>query len=570
MLSHEAFVGAYHAHFTRTPAQRQRLGIAHDIGRMGSPDDADRIETVREAKSLLGEVQELESATRDFDQRLDLELARLALANEIHLLTVELEGVPEAKRKPRVGDAVGDPLVDLMVLDPRPAYERLADVVGRLEDVPSYTAGKLRTFDRPLERWRNIDREVCSGLPELFGHLLAWAEGEAFPGFARLERAIAGARDALEAYDRGLAEIETSRQLHLGPGDGEKIIANRGIALTPNELHGIATKYLRENREQIAELASRLRPKYGLPADASSAELSAELKRRNPALAPGEPADHVLDRYREASRDIRKFVEARDLFPIPASQDIRILRTPSFAVPMIPAGAMISPAPFREGVRTSIVYLTLEEGRVGEHTNLDIPMMMVHEGIPGHHLQLSTASLHPSTIRRHADFMDHGEGWTTMLEDYMLDVGFHAEQADEMRFVAKRDIARIGARVAIDLFFMTGNRDFLDVGVDADISNPDPFIAAGSLLAGVTDFSPGRIQSELNFYSLERGYPLSYLTGNHLVWELKRDLAKAQRGKLEGLALDRVFHRTYLESGNMPVRLLRRVFEHQGLLPAAA
>jgi hypothetical protein len=139
-----------------------------------------------------------------------------------------------------------------------------------------------------------------------------------------------------------------------------------------------------------------------------------------------------------------------------------------------------------------------------------------------------------------------------------------------MRFVAKRDIARIGARVAIDLFFMTGNRDFLDVGVDADIANPDPFVAAGSLLAGVTDFSPGRIQSELNFYSLERGYPLSYLTGNHLVWELKRDLARAQRGKLEGLALDRVFHRTYLESGNMPVRLLRRVFEHQGLLPAAA
>ena len=570
MLSHEAFVGAYHAHFTRTPNQRQRLGITDDIGRLPSPDDADRIETVREAESLLREVQALEPAARDFDTRLDLELARLALANEIHLLTLEIDGVPEQRRKPRVGDAIGDPLVELMVLDPRPAHERLTDVVGRLEDVPSYAAGKLRTFDRPLERWRNIDREICSGLPELFGHLLAWAEGEAFPGFARLERAIAGARDALEAYDRGLAAMETSRELHLAPGDGAKIIANRGIALTPNELHGIATKFLRENRAQIAELTSRLRPKYGLPADASSHELSAELKRRHPALEPGEPVDNILDRYRDASKEIRSFVEERDLFPIPASQDIRILRTPTFAVPMIPAGAMISPAPFREGVRTSIVYLTLEEGRVGEHTKLDIPMMMVHEGIPGHHLQLATASLHPSTIRRHADFMDHGEGWTTMLEDYMLDVGFHPEVADEMRFVAKRDIARLGARVAIDLFFMTGERDFLDVGVDADIANPDPFVAAGALLASVTDFSPGRIQAELNFYSLERGYPLSYLTGNHLVWQLKRDVANAQRGKLEGLALDRVFHRTYLESGNMPVRLLRRVFEHQGLLPAAA
>jgi hypothetical protein len=222
------------------------------------------------------------------------------------------------------------------------------------------------------------------------------------------------------------------------------------------------------------------------------------------------------------------------LFPIPPSQDIRILRT---AVVRRPEHSRRSDDLARAVPRRRAHEHRVPdpgEGRVGEHTSLDIPMMMVHEGIPGHHLQLATASMHPSTIRRHADFMDHGEGWTTMLEDYMLDVGFHAEQADEMRFVAKRDIARIGARVAIDLFFMTGDRDFLDVDVDADIANPDPFVAAGSLLAPVTDFSPGRIQSELNFYSLERGYPLSYLTGNHLVWELKRDLAKAQRGKARG------------------------------------
>ncbi len=569
MLSLEAFVSSYHAHFTRTPNQRQRLGIATDIGRMPSPDDADRLETVREAETLLQQIPALEPTAREFDTRIDLELARLALANEIHQLTRLLDGQPEEKRRPRVGDAIGDPLVDLMVLDPRPAHERLADVVGRLEDVPSYTAGKLRTFDRPLERWRNIDREVVAGLPELVGHLVGWAEAEAFPGLPRLERAAAATRDALAAYDRGLGAMETSENLHLAPGEAEKIIANRGIALTTNELHAIATKFLRENREQVDELRNRLCAKYGLARDASSATLAAELKRRHTALEPGEPVEHILDRYREASEEIRVFIEERDLFPIPAAQDIRIMRTPSFAVPSIPAGAMISPAPFREGVRTSIVYLTLDEGRVGEHSRLDIPMMMVHEGIPGHHLQLATASLHPSTIRRHADFMDHGEGWTTMLEDYMLDVGFHPDASDEMRFVGKRDIARIGARVAIDLFFMTGERDFLDVGVDADIAAADPFVAAGSLLGAVTDFSPGRIESELNFYSLERGYPLSYLAGNHLVWELKRDVAKAQRGTLEGTALDRMFHRTYLESGNMPVRLLRRVFEHKRLLPAA-
>jgi hypothetical protein len=84
----------------------------------------------------------------------------------------------------------------------------------------------------PLERWRDIDREVCSGLPELFGHLLAWAEAKRSPASRGSSAAAADARDALETYDRGLAAMETSRQLHLAPGEGEKIIANRGIALT--------------------------------------------------------------------------------------------------------------------------------------------------------------------------------------------------------------------------------------------------------------------------------------------------------------------------------------------------
>ena len=150
-----------------------------------------------------------------------------------------------------------------------------------------------------------------------------------------------------------------------------------------------------------------------------------------------------------------------------------------------------------------------------------------------------------------------------------IDVGYAPELADEIRFATKRDISRIGARVAIDLFFMTGDRKYLEIGVDCDLSSDDPFVAAGELLRAVTGFVPDRVQAELNWYSTERCYPLSYLTGNTLVWELKRDIVEAQRGKLEGLDLDREFHRVYLETGNMPVSYLRRVFEHEGMLAAS-
>lgn len=211
------------------------------------------------------------------------------------------------------------------------------------------------------------------------------------------------------------------------------------------------------------------------------------------------------------------------------------------------------------------MYLTLRPELLSEHTELGIPMMMVHEGIPGHHLQLSWAARHPSVVRRHYDGAHHAEGWTTMLEDYMLDQGYAGELADEVRFETKRDIARIGARVAIDLYFMSGDASFLEVGVDFDRDADDPFAKAGSLLQAVTGFAPERVQLELNWYSQERGYPLSYLAGNRMVWALKEDFARSNPDE-EPAALDRRFHSTYLTEGNMPVSYLRRVFRERGLL----
>jgi uncharacterized protein (DUF885 family) len=304
--------------------------------------------------------------------------------------------------------------------------------------------------------------------------------------------------------------------------------------------------------------------KYGLPSDTSAEALGRFLKARYRIQAEG--VDSILARYQREREQLLAFIQARGLFPLPAEQDLKILRTPSFLVPSIPAGAMEAPPPFREGVRTSLIYLTLSEELAEEHTDLDIPGMMLHEGIPGHHLQLSMASLHPSTIRRHVEAMDQAEGWTTMLEDYMLDAGYIGDLTDEVRFCGKLSLSRIGARVAIDLYFMTGDRQFLDVGIDCDRTPQDPFQAAGNLLAAVTGFVPERVQGELNWYSQERGYPLCYLTGNHLVWQLKNDIARSQQGRLSGDELDRAFHRAFLEAGNMPVSFLRRIFRHQGLL----
>lgn len=145
----------------------------------------------------------------------------------------------------------------------------------------------------------------------------------------------------------------------------------------------------------------------------------------------------------------------------------------------------------------------------------------------------------------------------------MLDEGYAGALTDEVRFMAKREICRLAARVGIDLFFMTGEAHYLELDGFVPPESTDPFVKAGALLKSVTGFVDGRVQAELNWYSKERGYPLSYLTGNHLMWSLKASFTSKHGASR---ASDRAFHEAVLKSGNMPLNVLRDMFTQQGLI----
>ncbi len=567
MASHAEFVQTFVDFVTEDPNAGVFLGTSGPHDRLPDPSIAAAEARVATARALLDELAAL-PPTDSFHDALDRELMELEFGAAILRNTLELSGRLQLRQLPTVGEDVGSPLFLIFVNDPRPAAERLHDITARLSGVPAFVDAMLERLDTPVARWAKIDVDKVEELPGLFATLLGWADHEGWDRRDELAAAIETAEVALTGYVTGLKALPTTDAIHVGAVAARSIVASKGIDLDLDALHALATDYLAEIHADLDTLAASLTVRYGLEPSMSHADLAKYLDERF-AVELEDPSDMngVLRRYEVERERILAFIKKDDLFPVLDDQDMKIMATPPFMEPSIPAGAMMPPPPLRSGTKTSLVYLTLTPELLPEHTELGIPMMMVHEGIPGHHLQLATAAAHPSPVRRLYDGAHHAEGWTTMLEDYMLDQGYLGELTDEARFSGKRDIARIGARVAIDLFFMTGDRRFLDVGVDCDTSSDDPFEAAGALLEAVTGFVPGRVQAELNWYSQERGYPLSYLTGNRLVWQLKADVAEAQKGRLEGLELDRAFHRVYLESGNMPVRWLWRVFRHEGLLP---
>lgn len=560
----QRFAHDLHDHLTQDPQDRLTLGLLTGLGKLPDPSLAALDTSVAEARMLLAQLDAIDRASLDAHEALDADIARLMLQEEIFRDTVRFNGERTATQKPDAADAIGDSLFLMFISDPRPAGERLADITSVLQGVPAYLDAMASRLRAPVARWVQIELDKAGDLPELFGTVEGWAAELGWADLPRLQAARADAEAALTAYTARLGALPTTEHLHLGEAATRELIAHKGVPYSLDELHGIATRFLRDVSDTLETLRERISARYNLPVGSTVDDVHHFLNAHFRVPVREGHVEDVLDHYQTARRSIDTFIAAQDLFPIPADQDMRILRTPGFMAPTIPAGAMMPPPPFREGTRTSLVYLTLSEALLDEHNLLGIPMMMVHEGIPGHHLQLAWAANNRSIIRRHCDSQALAEGWTTMLEDYMLDMGLMGDLTDEARFIMKRDIARIGARVAIDLYFMTGHKRYLEVGVPCDLSSPDPFVAAGHLLKAVTGFTDGRVQAELNWYSLERGYPLSYLTGNTYVWALKREVEAANGGP--SVALDRRFHKTFLEAGNIPIRLLRRAFVADGLL----
>ncbi len=562
----DAFTADFHAYLTRDPNSCVFKGIDARLDQLPDPSATNVAARVAEGRALLARAEGLDASGLDFDTALDLDLAKLTLKASILEDTWAFNGRSRAQQKPTAGDDIGDGLFLMFVNDPRSPTERLESILARIQKVPIYLNRLLERLDTPVKRWVDIDLEKVRELPGLLSTLQGWADEEGWDKLVELRVACDTAEQALADYAAALEELPTTEHFHLGRETAEALVASRGIELSLEEIHGLARRFLAVNRDKVESLRQVLVARYDLDKDLSVADTQTWLKKHYAVKVDDGQLEQVLTRYQAERERIIGWIRERDLFPVLDDQDMKILRTPAFMAPSIPAGAMMPPPAFRPGTRTSLVYLTLSEELLDEHTEVEIPLMMIHEGIPGHHLQLATASVHPSTVRRHFDALEHAEGWTTMLEDYMLDQGYMGELTDEARFCGALDIARIGARVAIDLYFLTGDKQFLDVGIDCDLSSNDPFVAAGHLLQAVTGFTPGRVQAELNWYSQERGYPMCYLIGNHLVWSLKRDAEAANDGERSAEELDREFHRVYLESGNMPVSFLRRVMAHEGLI----
>jgi uncharacterized protein (DUF885 family) len=189
-----------------------------------------------------------------------------------------------------------------------------------------------------------------------------------------------------------------------------------------------------------------------------------------------------------------------------------------------------------DGSRPAIYFINLKD--VGDWPKYGLPSLTYHEGVPGHHLQISTAQTAGDIpmLRKTAFMSAYTEGWALYAEQLADELGGYATPIDRAGYLQS--------------FLFRAARLVVDTGIHAkkwDVKQ------ATDYMVEKTGFARPRCQREVERYCTQPGQATSYKVG-HGVWTKARAAAQAELGEAFDL---KQFH-AILEEGAMPLSMLEK------------
>jgi uncharacterized protein (DUF885 family) len=453
----------------------------------------------------------------------------------LYLLDLNLFYMEELRfweKMPTAPDVVGDAIYLIYAKDYAPVKDRLRSITRRLESSPKYIEETKELLNRPVKLWVDISIDSASFLPSLLETVLKSSKDK-LPerDFKELEVATTGAREALEEYKVWLADKSaTAKEDYvLSEEQFEKLIELRRIGLTSQQILDVGYRYLENEKKKEAELAAKL----GIPPDVES--INKLLTSKCP-----KDFDETLTMYRKSIEDSRKFVVDKEIATLPPNEKLLVMETPEYLAHTTPFAMYFSPAKFdKTQLGLYLVTPSLSEKDTGKHNFASISNTTVHEGYPGHHLQLSCANTHPSLVRLVSHATETVEGWAHYCEELMMDKGYHDDLAKLSEAI---DAAWRAARVIIDVKLSTGKMSFDE---------------AVAFLIKEVGMPKDEAEGEIKRYTQMPSYNFSYLLGKHLIKELKSNVAERMGPKFS----EKFFHDTILYSGSLPISFFEKVFD---------
>lgn len=451
-------------------------------------------------------------------------------------MILDLEGAKAMERDPSyyIDDAIYGPYL-LLLYDFASLEERLLLVRERLRKIPGiFQYGKENLKDPP-EVWLKIGMGTLKASEELFQEVIP-SLSQGFP--------------YLESEMRNLCQVvlnsfqDFSNFLEEFPAPSEKFSLGRDLW----DEYARKVHLLDYGSEEILE--------FGKELVFQTEELIRGVSRR---IDPDGPVFQVLSRteknhpspegliqaYRDAISRAKSFLLEKNIVSIPPRETLKVMETPEFDRILTPYAAYLPPGPLFEG-QPGIFWVTPlpsgltpqeREEKLRFHSFPKIALTAVHEGYPGHHLQISWSNSSYSLPRKIGHFVTSlfVEGWAFYCEELMEEVGY---------FVSPEEILN---RLFDQLF--RAYRVLIDVGLH---TGKMAIEEATEILKKRVGLEESDSISEVWRYTQSPTQPMTYAVGKMEILKLRKDYF--QRGG--GL---RDFHDSLLKNGSLPLKLHREL-----------
>ncbi len=199
------------------------------------------------------------------------------------------------------------------------------------------------------------------------------------------------------------------------------------------------------------------------------------------------------------------------------------------------AGKAFYQRPAPDGSRPGIYYVNLYNLR--DMSKNELEALAYHEGLPGHHLQLSVQTQLGDlpAFRRFGGVTAYSEGWGLYTEELGKDMGFYTDPYS--------DFGRLGMEL------WRAGRLVVDTGLHHKRWSREE---AMQWLADNTPNPAGDIEKAIERYIVYPGQATAYMIGKLKIMEL-REMARLELGDAFDI---RAFHDVILKSGPVPLSIM--------------
>jgi uncharacterized protein (DUF885 family) len=295
-----------------------------------------------------------------------------------------------------------------------------------------------------------------------------------------------------------------------------------GSNLTPDQIHQIGLDEVKKDEDEMLAIAQKLGFK-------DLASFRAGLKT-NPKLRPAS-AQALIAAYQGYLTPME--AKLPQLFGRLPKAKFEVLPVPDYMAKTAPPAYYEAPAP--DGSRPG--RLRINTYNATERNLYQVEDIAYHEGIPGHHLQISIAQELTGlpAFRKYYGNTAYTEGWGLYAERLGKDAGFYTDPYSDY------------GRLEGDIW--RAIRLVVDTGVHSQHWTRDQMVDYFHQHSNIDDTS---IQAEVDRYVAWPGQALAYKIGQLKILELRAHAQQALGPKFD----IRAFHDEVLGSGSMPMDIL--------------